>query len=647
MSLFKELFNEKFGLTLMVGDATYKMDRGSFKTKDHIKKREVLSFFKEENNVYYYKNKKYEAKVIVKDEGDSFSLSFDVPEGFNRLEYSLNSDESEVIYGTGEQYSHLNLKGTDVKIWLSEHHLVKMFVMKFFREKLFGVNPSYIINHKYHQSYYASPTFMSSKKYFINALTSQYALFSFKKDRTVLSFREIPKEIRGFSAESFKELSHKVSEELGYQNFVPTWTEDGAIISIQSGTENVIKAYNFCKEKGIKLAGIWCQDWSGMIETEFGHQVFWNWECDNKLYHDLKETIDMLHKDGIKFLGYINTFLKRDSAQYKEAKEKGYCVKMQSGEIYHVKSTTFDAAIVDLTNPDAFNWYKEIIKKNMIEFGLDGWMADFGEYLPTDSVVYTNNALEAHNEWPTLWMKCNHDALKECGVEKEVFYFNRASYKTTIPYCQSMWCGDQHVDFSDDYGMGSVIPATLSMAMSGVGFTHSDIGGYTTVIHMKRDAELMKRWAEMNVFTPVFRCHEGNRPWSNVQYDNDEVYDHFRLMSLYYSHLKEYNDYTRCEYYNNGLPINRPLFYEIDDPNTYTIRDEFMYGSDILVAPILRPKEEKRKVYLPKGNWVEFFTNKEYTGGTYEVESKIGKPLAFYKKESKFNNLFKEMGGIK
>ena len=643
MSLFSKLFNEKFPLTVSCGSATYKMNRGSFKTKDHIKDKHTLNFVSKNDNVYLYSDGKVDAKMTVTDNGDFFSLSFETDEKFNRFEISFNSYESEKIYGCGEQYSHLNLKGNTVNNWVSEHHLVKVFVKKFFREKLFGPKPRYVAPYKYHQTYYASPTFMSSDKYFINAMVSKYSTFKFKKDRTTLSFREIPKEIKGYEADTFKDLSLKISNDLGFQNFVPKWTEDGAIIAVQSGTENVINAYKLCKEKGIKLAGIWSQDWSGMIETEFGHQVFWNWEVDDNLYHDLKETIEMLHKDGVKFLGYINTFLKRDSKLYLEAKEKGYCVMKESGEIYHVKSTTFDAAIVDLTNPEAYEWYKNIIKKNMIEFGLDGWMADFGEYLPTDSVVYTKNALDAHNEWPTLWMKCNYEAIKETGKEKDVFYFNRASYKTSIPYEESMWCGDQHVDFSDDYGMGSVIPATLSMAMSGVGITHTDIGGYTTVIHMKRDSELFMRWAEMNVFTPVFRCHEGNRPWSNVQFSDDSVIDHFKRMSDYYAKLKEYNDFVREEYYSKGLPINRPLFYEFSDPKTFEIKNEFMYGSDVLVSPVITPKEEEKEVYLPEGEWVQFFTNEDFTGGTHKVKTPIGRPIAFYKKESKFSDLFKSM----
>ena len=645
MDLFKELIENGSYIEIGNSIAEYKMDKGSFSTKEKISNKHHLEYKGLSDGYIIYSDGSLEIKVKALNENDSLILKPIVDDKFDWFRISFKSDPKELFYGCGEQYSKLNLKGEKIKIWVSEHHNTNEFVRKFFREKLFGVNPNH--TDKNNQTYFASPTFISSLKYFVNCDSNKYAEFNFKKNNTVLSFREIPQEIAIYHKNTFKELFSLVSDILGRQSYVPKWTEDGAIISIQSGTENVLNAYKLCIKKGVKLAGIWCQDWSGMIETKFGHQVFWNWEVDSNLYHDLKKTIDILHEGGVKFLGYINTFLKRDSKQYNEAKEKGYCVMKENGEIYHVKSTTFDAAIVDLTNPDAFNWYKNIIKTNMIEYGLDGWMADFGEYLPTDSLVYSGDPIKAHNIWPELWMRCNYEAVKECGKEKDVFYFNRSCYKTAIPYTQSMWCGDQHVDYSDDYGMGSVIPATISMGLSGVGITHSDIGGYTTIIHMKRTPELLKRWAEMNVFSPVFRCHEGNRPWSNAQYSDPEVIDHFALMSKYYSHLAPYNDYVREEYYKNGIPTVRPLFFEVEDSKFMMDRRQYMYGDDILVSPVLRKNKKEKEVVLPDGEWVQFFTGDEYKGGTYKVQAPIGRPIAFYKKDSQFKELFKKMEDIK
>ena len=110
-----------------------------------------------------------------------------------------------------------------------------------------------------------------------------------------------------------------------------------------------VMLHSLMKEKGAKIAAIWCQDWSGQITTEFGSQVYWNWEHDTTLYHDLDKAIEELNRDNVKFLGYINTFLKQDANLYNYAKEHDFLVKNKDGNPYLIKSTTFYAGIVDLT----------------------------------------------------------------------------------------------------------------------------------------------------------------------------------------------------------------------------------------------------------------------------------------------------------
>ena len=205
---------------------------------------------------------------------------------------------------------------------------------------------------------------------------------------------------------------------------------------------------------------------------------------------------------------------------YRYASERGYCVKDRDGKDYLVTITTFPAAMIDLTNPDAWNWYKGIIREHMIGLGLGGWMADFGEYLPLDCVLHSGEDPEKlHNSWPALWAKLNQEVIREAGKENEVFFFTRAGYTQTPAFSPMMWTGDHHVDWSEDDGIGAVIPATLSLAMSGFGITHSDVGGYTTVSKMTRSRELLLRWEELNVFSPLYRFHEGNQPERNVQFD--------------------------------------------------------------------------------------------------------------------------------
>jgi len=233
--------------------------------------------------------------------------------------------------------------------------------------------------------------------------------------------------------------------------------------------------------------------------------------------------IKELRERGIRFLGYINPYIAVEGYLFKEASKKGYLAKNNKGQDYLVEFGEFYAGVVDFTIPEAYEWYKVVIKKEMIDFGLSGWMADFGEYLPTDVIL--NNGVSAeimHNAWPAIWAKINREAVEEAGKLQDVTFFMRAGYTGSQKYCTMMWAGDQNVDWSLDDGLASVIPAALSLGMTGCGLHHSDIGGYTTLFEMKRTKELFMRWAEMAAFTPVMRTHEGNRPEDNWQFDSDD-----------------------------------------------------------------------------------------------------------------------------
>lgn len=638
----KQLVNNEAYLVIGKGKAKYKMKRGSFKTKDNIYDRRKLTFSFQDGNRYIFSDGKVQAEIIV-DYEPWVKFHFHVDPGYNRFTLRFKTFTDEHIYGCGEQYSTLDLKGKDVPIWVSEHQQVNKIVKKQIRERLHGPNPDYQAPYKDHQTYCSTPSFMSSKGYAIYCHEDTYGFLSFKRDELFIKFRQIPQSISFLFENSLLELAQSISRLVGLQPKVPSWVNDGVILAIQGGSKVLLEKYKEAKEKGLKIAGIWCQDWCGNVVTSFGYQVYWNWEADEKLYPNLKEIIKMLNADGVRFLGYINTFLKEGAPQYLEAKKKGFLIRHKNGSVYHIKSTTFNAGIVDLTNPTAKKWYTEIIKKNMIEYGLSGWMADFGEYLPTDSVCYGGESEKLHNRWPTMWAKCSYDAIKECHKEDECFYFSRAGYGHTFQFTNSMWNGDQHVDYSDEYGLASVIPASISLACSGAGVIHSDIGGYTTITAlypMKRDAELLLRWSEMNIFSPIYRTHEGNQPKNNVQYDDENVYSKFIDNTNYFVVLKEYRKQLYEEYYKNNTPMIQPLFFHYDEEEAYTNKKEYMFGEDIIVSPVLRKDEKEHEYYLPKGEWIQFFTNKMIPSGKGKIESPLGLPIAFYKKSSPFKELF-------
>lgn len=556
--------------------------------------------------------------------------------GYNRFNISIPVEKGLHYYGCGETHHALDLRGHKVRIFVAEHQNIKRTEKKM---ELFGPldePEGNLFDFDEYESYYVQPTFTTSGKWFLHAETKAFAEFDFSDPGEVrLNFQEAPVFWIG-EGETFEEVSEKLTSLTGRQKELPDWIYDGAIIAVQGGTETIDLKLKHACEAGAKVCGVWSQDWCGCRRTGFGYQVMWNWQWDSELYRDLDKKILGWKEEGIRFLGYINPFLAIEKELYSIASERGYCVKDKEGKDYLVTITTFPAAMIDLTNPEAWEWYKDIIKENMIGLGMGGWMADFGEYLPTDCVLWSGEDPEMlHNSWPAMWAKLNREAIEECGKLGEVFFFTRAGYTGTPEYSTMMWTGDQHVDWSQDDGISSVIPATLSLAMSGYGITHSDVGGYTTNDLMHRSRELLMRWEEMNVFSPLYRFHEGNRPVSNVQFDEDaELLAHFARCTELHRGLKPYLKKLEAENAEYGIPVMRPLFYHYDEDRAYTEKTEYLLGRDILVAPVLRKGADSRRVWLPEDRWVHLFTGKEYGGGTFEVDAPVGTPPVFVRYES-------------
>lgn len=586
----------------------------------------TLVYIDEKTKKFYY--------LDIKEEKSVFRVSMrECESNINRFWISLPSDKEEHFYGTGETYSAFNLKGVKARIFVAEHQNTSRISQKIVREKIRGVKPEKIGRYSQYESYYVQPTIVSNKKYCIHADTVRYMSFNFRHaPHTILQFQEKPV-FSVMYGDSYEDISRLQNKELGAYGVLPDWIYDGSILAIQEGCDAVDRRLQKALDAGVKVNGVWSQDWCGCRRTGFGYQVMWNWEADSDLYPNLKEKIEQWNAKGVHFLGYINPFMAIEKPLYQYASEHGYCVKDKKGKDYLVTITTFPAAMIDFTNPEAYDWYKELIKKNMIGIGMSGWMADFGEYLPTDCVLYSGeNPEDMHNQWPAIWARLNREAIEETNTKDKVFYFMRAGYTESVKDCPMMWTGDQHVDWSMDDGLPSVIPAMLSLGMSGQTIVHSDAGGYTTIMHMTRTKELLMRWIEMNAFSPLLRLHEGNQPSRNVQFDaDDEILQHFAKMTAIHIALKPYLKKLEEEAHQ-GIPMVRPLLYHY--PGFDTTRDKYLLGRDILVAPVLRKGTDKREVTLPKDIWIDLYTGREYSGGTYTIKAPIGRIPVFYRKNA-------------
>ena len=567
---------------------------------------------------------------------------------WNRFLLRFPAEQSEAVFGCGEQYSFFNLRGRRFPIMTREQGVGRRYnrlltVLAELHDKAGGA---------YHTTYYPQPTFVSSRNYFIHVHSFDYTVLDFTAHRhhDVFSY-SLPQKITVGFGDSLMDTASKVSLLLGRQAVLPSWAHDGMILGVQGGTDTVRAKLEKSREHKVRVCGLWAQDWSGKIVTSFGKRVLWDWKWNPEMYPGLDKWIQELKNQDIAFTIYINPYLIKGKSLCNEAVEKGFLVKNAAGEDYFIDFGEFDCGHVDLTNPEAYAWYKEKIKKNMIGFGAAGWMADFGEYLPTDCVVHSGiSGTQAHNLWPGLWAKLNHEALEETGNLDKVIFFMRSGNAMSPHYAQSIWAGDQNVDWSRDDGIRSVIPAALSLAYSGHGISFSDIGGYTTVAWLKRTKELLLRWTEMSCFTPIMRTHEGNRPSVNWQFDSDgETLDYMAFWSDLHFRLKEYILFCEKENMEKGLSVMRPMNWYSNESWALNCVDQYMLGPDLLVAPVLKKGAKGRHVNLPEGNWVHLFTGKTYRKGLHQIASRIADrniPV-FYRADglwaSFFSSLSKEL----
>jgi alpha-glucosidase len=565
---------------------------------------------------------------------------------WNRWSFELFTEPGERVWGCGEQFSHFDLRGRDFPLWTSEQGV--------------GRNPKTLITKAadaaegaggdYWWTFYPQPSYVTQRKIRVHLETSAWARFDFRpEDRFVLEAHALPSRLVFGSAPSFAELARENARYFGLQPEPPAWVNDGVILGVQGGTQVCLDKLAAAKAAGVPVAGIWAQDWEGIRRTSFGQRLAWNWEADPGRYPDLAGTCAKLKAEGVRFLVYANCYLACDKALFAEAERLGVLVHNKSGGVYRFDAGEFDAGIPDLTNPAGREWFKGVIRKNILDLGISGWMADFGEYLPTDCVLWDGTPAElAHNLWPVLWARVNREAVEEAGAISEATFFMRAGYTGSQRWCPQMWAGDQNVDWSADDGLPSVIPAALSLAMLGHGFHHSDLGGYTTLFFLRRTKELFLRWAELSAFTIMMRSHEGNRPASNHQFDSDaETLAGLGRMARLRVGLAPYFAALSAECSREGTPLMRPLFMEDEgDVEAYDIKSQFMLGPDLLVAPVLRKGARRRRLRLIEGTWIHLWSGEEYSGRSWiEVEAPIGLPPAFYRKGSAWGSCFWEAAG--
>ena len=565
----------------------------------------------------------------------------------NRLWLSIVGEAGERFWGGGEQLSYVDMAGRRFPMWTSEPGVGrdKSTLMTFQCDR------DHRSGGDYWNTNYPQPTYLSSRRYALHVDTTAYSCFDFRDaDAPEIEVWEIPARIELFAADRFASLVGQLSTRFGRQPQLPAWAYSGAILGLKDGTRSFDRMEAIIAA-GAEVTGLWCEDWIGLRVTSFGKRLFWDWKANDARYPNLKQKIAELNDRGIRFMGYVNPYLAIDGTQYVEAAEAGYlALKLDADEPYIVDFGEFDCGIVDFTNPAAAEWFADrVIGREMLDIGLSGWMADFGEYLPTDVRLHDgSDGMLAHNAWPTLWAAVNASAVASRGKTGDAVFFMRAGFTGVGAHCPLLWAGDQCVDFSRHDGIGTVIRAALSSGLVGNAYHHSDLGGYTSLYDNVRTPELLMRWSELSAFSPVMRSHEGNRPDSNLQLDGDDaVLAHFVAMTKVHAALAPYVAHLSEEAAATGLPVQRALFLDYeDDAGCWGVETQFAYGRDMIVAPVIEAGAERWRAYLPAGaEWRHLWSGEAFAGGaTVEVAAPIGQPPVFYRSDSTFVALFASIG---
>lgn len=358
-----------------------------------------------------------------------------------------------------------------------------------------------------------------------------------------------------------------------------------------------------------------------------------------------KENSADWHSYGFKVTTYVNSFVcsGHPDGAYTEGDEKGYFIKSSNtGQTYRSPYIAYFKqdgpwhGIVDFTHAEAGPWWQGLIRE-ALEDGYDGWMEDFGEYVQVDAVTADGRSgLEYHNRYCTDYHKASHELTSNWAgkdLDAEGFaQFIRCGYIGTAPYARVVWGADPSEDFSKADGLAAAVSQGISMGLSGIAYWGSDIGGFHAIQHTERtNEELQTRWIQLGAFSGIMRTQRDGYPrdklipsqarvastFTNQRaeafgYDVGPIFRKFaKLRTQLYPYVWE----VALAYRETGMPMMRHLgLVYPDDPNVWSAAAEyqFLFGDDLLVAPVITEGAISRTVYLPEGEWVSFWELVDY-----------------------------------
>lgn len=352
---------------------------------------------------------------------------------------------------------------------------------------------------------------------------------------------------------------------------------------------------------------------------------------------DPEAMVRELREMGIEPVVSVWPTIDERSENFGEMSGKGYLVAPDRGMAYHM-SWMGNTVFYDATHPGAQRFVWEKCKENYYDkgircFWLDEAEPEYGPYDFDNYRYYAGPALQCSNVYPVGYAKGFYDGLKEAG-ETEILSLVRCAWAGSQKYGVLTWSGDIHSSFR---AMREQLQAGLNMCVAGIPWWTSDIGGFIGGnIQDPYFKELLVRWFAWGAFCPVFRMHGERSPWYEREEEfingvrqltsgqDNEVWsfgeDNYEILKKYLFIREQLRPYIReCmrQASEKGAPVMRPLFFDFPgDKAAWEIGDAYMFGPDLLVAPVMEEGQREREVYLPAGcRWTDASTKAEYEGG--------------------------------
>jgi alpha-glucosidase (family GH31 glycosyl hydrolase) len=530
---------------------------------------------------YSYKNK----PILSEKNGYSRKDSTDI--------IDFNLDNSEVLYGGGARALGMNRRGHRLQLYNRAHYGYET------RAELMN---------------FTMPLVMSSKIYAVHFDNEPigYLDLDSKKDNT-LAYETISgrKTYQVIVGDSWTNLITNYTELTGKQPLLPRWAlgNFSSRFGYHSEEETRKTIDRFIKDEIPVDAIILDLYWFG--KTVQGTMGNLDWDKDK--FPNSTKMISDLNDKGVKTVLITEPFILTTSSKWQEAVDKKILATDKTG-----KPCTYDfyfgnTGIIDVFKPEGKDWFWNIYK-NLINQGVGGMWGDLGEpeVFPSKAFTAKGKADEVHNVYGHHWAKLMADGYKKDFPNQRPFILMRSGYSGSQRFGMVPWSGDVSRSWG---GLQSQPEIALQMGMQGMGYMHSDLGGFAGDYF---DNELYVRWLQYGVFQPIFRPHAQEDVASEPVYKDVATKAKAKKQIELRYQLLPYNYTLSFENNQKGLPLMRPLFFEEPENKALaTVCESYLWGNDFLVTPITKATVTTTPVYFPKNNnWFDFYSNQKYEAGT-------------------------------